>query len=164
MPQNLSLLADFGASKRNDIKQHLPSVDLRRKFWESFFDDPRIDLVSERNELEEVYRNTLNAGTEEQGSTTWIDFGSDVELLPMKALRLMQKAEVVFYSKDCPFDYVDLIRRDAERLEYTDDVDLSKKLLEAKESELRVVVFIAPESSQFNLLKNGDLHIRLGRI
>ena len=121
-------------------------------------------MASERNELEEVYRNTLNAGTEEQGSTTWIDFGSDVELLPMKALRLMQKAEVVFYSKDCPFDYVDLIRRDAERLEYTDDVDLSKKLLEAKESELRVVVFVAPESSQFNLLKNGDLHIRLGRI
>lgn len=39
LPQNLSLLADFGASKRNDIKQHLPSVDLRRKFWESFFDD-----------------------------------------------------------------------------------------------------------------------------
>ncbi|WP_281628754.1 NAD(P)-dependent oxidoreductase [Vibrio sp. St2] len=163
LPQNLSLLADFGASKRNDIKQHLPSVDLRRKFWESFFDDPRIDLVSERNELEDVYRNTLNAGTEEQGSTTWIDFGSDVELLPMKALRLMQKAEVVFYSKECPFDYVDLIRRDAERLEYSDDVDLSKKLLEAKESELRVVVFVAPESSQFNLLKNGDLHIRLGR-
>lgn len=164
LPQNLSLLADFGASKRNDIKQHLPSVDLRRKFWESFFDDPRIDLASERNELEEVYRNTLNAGTEDQGSTTWIDFGSDVELLPMKALRLMQKAEVVFYSKDCPFDYVDLIRRDAERLEYTDDVDLSKKLLEAKESELRVVVFVDPESSQFNLLKNGDLHIRLGCI
>ncbi|NRF32820.1 precorrin-2 dehydrogenase/sirohydrochlorin ferrochelatase family protein [Vibrio coralliilyticus] len=164
LPQNLSLLADFGASKRNDIKQHLPSVDLRRKFWESFFDDPRIDLASERNELEEVYRNTLNAGTEDQGSTTWIDFGSDVELLPMKALRLMQKAEVVFYSKDCPFEYVDLIRRDAERLEYTDDVDLSKKLLEVKESELRVVVFVAPESSQFNLLKNGDLHIRLGRI
>lgn len=33
---NLSLLADFGMSKRGDIKQRLPSVDLRRKFWEMF--------------------------------------------------------------------------------------------------------------------------------
>lgn len=37
LPHNLALLADFGASKRNDIKQALPSVDTRRKFWENFF-------------------------------------------------------------------------------------------------------------------------------
>lgn len=37
LPQNLSLLADFGASKRNSIKESLATVDERRKFWERFF-------------------------------------------------------------------------------------------------------------------------------
>ncbi len=36
LAQNLALLADFGASKRNSIKDFLPSVDLRRQFWERF--------------------------------------------------------------------------------------------------------------------------------
>jgi len=37
LPQNLSLLAEFGASKRNSIKKEFPSVTERRKFWEAFF-------------------------------------------------------------------------------------------------------------------------------
>ena len=41
---NLSLLADFGLSKRGDIKKRLPSVDLRRKFWEMFLPAPMFKM------------------------------------------------------------------------------------------------------------------------
>ncbi|MCG9597410.1 siroheme synthase [Vibrio sp. Isolate25] len=162
LPQNLSLLADFGASKRTDIKQRLPSVDLRRKFWESFFNRPETEMATERTQLEDVYLNTLENKLEAQGSVTWIDYGHDVELLPIKALRIMQQAELVFFDNACPFEFVDLIRRDAERKEYRDDVDLSERLATAKSENLRVVILVAPSSSQYNLLKSSDMHIRLG--
>ncbi|MCG9679013.1 siroheme synthase [Vibrio sp. Isolate24] len=162
LPQNLSLLADFGASKRTDIKQRLPSVDLRRKFWESFFNRPETEMATERSQLEDVYLNTLENKLEAQGSVTWIDYGHDVELLPIKALRIMQQAELVFFDNACPFEFVDLIRRDAERKEYRDDVDLSERLATAKSENLRVVILVAPSSSQYNLLKSSDMHIRLG--
>ncbi|USD33909.1 MULTISPECIES: precorrin-2 dehydrogenase/sirohydrochlorin ferrochelatase family protein [Vibrio] len=164
LPQNLSLLADFGASKRTDIKQRLPSVDLRRKFWESFFNRPETEMATERTQLEDVYLNTLENKLEAQGSVTWIDYGHDVELLPIKALRIMQQAELVFFDNACPFEFVDLIRRDAERKEYRDDVDLSEGLATAKSENLRVVILVAPSSSQYNLLKSSDMHIRLGSV
>ncbi|WP_282177370.1 precorrin-2 dehydrogenase/sirohydrochlorin ferrochelatase family protein [Vibrio nereis] len=164
LPHNLALLADFGASKRADIKKALPSVDLRRKFWESFFADPRVDKASSRPELEDLYQETLKEGIVEQGSTTWIDFGDDVELLPIKALRLMQEAEWVLYPQECPFSFVDLVRRDAERELYTSDAELADKLSKAKQAQLRVVVFVAPNTAQYGLLKMNDLHIKLGAI
>lgn len=164
LPHNLSLLADFGASKRVDIKESLPNVDLRRKFWENFFADPRTDKASTRAELEELYQHLLKDGVAEQGRTTWIDFGNDVELLPMKALRLMQEAEWVLYPTDCPFAFVDLVRRDAEREVYASDSELATKLSRARQEQLRVVVFIAPNTAQYNLLKKHDLHIKLGSV
>lgn len=164
LPHNLSLLADFGASKRADIKEALRSVDSRRKFWESFFADPRVDKAKSRAELEDLYQSALRAGVVELGSVTWIDFGDDVELLPMKALRLMQEAERVLYPKACPYSFVDLVRRDAERECYGSDSELAEKLSNARQEQSRVVVFVAPNTSQFSLLKNSDLHIRLGAV
>ncbi|NOI12966.1 precorrin-2 dehydrogenase/sirohydrochlorin ferrochelatase family protein [Vibrio hepatarius] len=162
LPHNLALLADFGASKRNDIKQALPSVDTRRKFWENFFADPRSDKAETRAELEALYQDTLKSGVSEQGSITWIDFGDDVEMLPIKALRIMQEAELVLFPKQCPYSFIDLSRRDAERGEYASDSELADQLSKAKQNQLRIVVFVSPDSAQFNLLKNNDLHIKLG--
>ncbi|NIY84760.1 precorrin-2 dehydrogenase/sirohydrochlorin ferrochelatase family protein [Vibrio hepatarius] len=162
LPHNLALLADYGASKRNDIKQALPSVDSRRKFWENFFADPRSDKAETRAELEALYQDTLKSGVSEQGSITWIDFGDDVEMLPIKALRIMQEAELVLFPQQCPYAFIDLTRRDAERGEYASDSELADKLSEAKQNKLRIVVFVLPSSAQFNLLKSNDLHIKLG--
>ncbi|MDN3610087.1 NAD(P)-dependent oxidoreductase [Vibrio ostreicida] len=164
LPHNLSLLADFAASKRADLKERLSSVDLRRKFWEGFFTDVDTELVNQRSELEVIYQKALTNGFDDQGCVTWIDFGNDVELLPMKGLRLMQQAELVLFSKHCPFEFVDLVRRDAQRVEFIDDVDLSDKLSSSKVKGLRIVVFVEPYSQQFALLKHNDLHIRLGSV
>ncbi|WP_394143928.1 precorrin-2 dehydrogenase/sirohydrochlorin ferrochelatase family protein [Vibrio atypicus] len=161
LPQNLSLLADFAASKRTDIKQALPSVDLRRKFWERFFASPLVDRAKSRSELEQQYQIMILQDVVEQGSVTWIDFGDDVELLPMKALRIMQEAEVVLYPPECPFGFIDLIRRDAEREAFENDGELARKLQTAREQQLRVVVFVPMKSSQYNLLRQQDVHLSL---
>ncbi|MBW3696989.1 siroheme synthase [Vibrio sp. T187] len=159
LPQNLSLLADFGASKRNSIKEFFSTVDERRKFWESFLSSSEVEKVTERDELESLYQEALKSGIEAQGRVTWVEFGKDVELLSIKALRLMQEAELVLHAELCPFTFVDLCRRDAERDVFIDSGELSTKLMLAKKQQLRVVVLIPPASSAFNLLIGDDTRL-----
>ncbi|EDK26573.1 siroheme synthase component enzyme [Vibrionales bacterium SWAT-3] len=164
LPQNIGLLADFGASKRNSIKESYPTVDERRKFWERFLSSSFIEQVTDREQLETYYQQALTEGVDSEGQVTWIEFEQDVELLSMKALRLMQEAELVLSPKECPFEYVDLCRRDAERESYANSGELSTKLEQAKAENLRVCVFIPPASVEFNLLVGKDLKLSSAKV
>lgn len=152
LPQNLSLLADFGASKRNSIKDELGSVDERRKFWEQFFTSPIIDKTIDRKDLEVLYNQILDQKSCVTGSQVWIEYADDVELLSIKSLRLMQQSELVLYPRDCPFEFIDLCRRDADREQYNDYSQLASLLEHAKTDRRRVSVFI-PKGSHDNQLK-----------
>jgi precorrin-2 dehydrogenase/sirohydrochlorin ferrochelatase len=162
LPQNLSLQADFAASKRNDIKERLPTVDERRKFWEIFFARPDVDNASTNSALEVAYKDALEVGFSRKGSVTWIEHGNDVELLTLKALRLMQQAEIVLFDSQCPFAFVDLVRRDAERVEFTNQADLSAQIEAAKNEDKRVVVLLAPQSTNVTFIQGSDTIISLG--
>ncbi|NAZ47842.1 siroheme synthase [Vibrio toranzoniae] len=164
LPQNIGLIADFGASKRNSIKESLPTVDDRRKFWERFLSSSLIEQVTDRDQLESYYQQALAEGIDSEGQVTWVEFGQDVELLPMKALRLMQEAELVLSPSDCPFEFIDLCRRDAEREGYANSGELSTKLEKARVDRLRVCVFIPPASVEFNLLVGKDLKLSSAKI
>ncbi|MBL4245034.1 siroheme synthase [Vibrio fluvialis] len=153
LPQNLGLLADFGASKRNSIKEFLPTVDLRRKFWEMFFADTEVKNAKDRESLEKMYIKALDKPLDDDGEVTWVEFGKDVELLPLKALRYMQQAELVLFAKSCPFDFIDLCRRDAERERFTSAAELSERLKKAKAEQLRVCVLIPHGMQEYTLLQ-----------
>ncbi|MGF1755096.1 siroheme synthase [Vibrio makurazakiensis] len=159
LSQNLSVLADFGASKRNSIKEHYSTVDERRKFWEVFLSATEVEQATTREQLESLYQGALKQGIESSGRVTWIEFVDDVELLSIKALRLMQEAELVLYAKECPFSYVDMCRRDAERESFSDSGELSTKLASAKKRQLRVCVMIPPANSTFSLLIGSDTRL-----
>ncbi|MCG9552511.1 siroheme synthase [Vibrio sp. Isolate31] len=164
LPQNIGLIANFGASKRNSIKESFPTVDERRKFWERFLSSSFIELVTDREQLEFYYQQALTEGINSEGQVTWIEFEHDVELLSMKALRLMQEAELVLSPSDCPFEFVDLCRRDAERESYANSGELSTKLEQARSEKLRVCVFIPPASVEFNLLAGKDLKLSAAKV
>ena len=164
LPQNIGLIADFGASKRNSIKESFPTVDERRKFWERFLSSSFIEQVVDREQLEAFYQQALTEGVDNEGRVTWIEFDQDVELLSMKALRLMQEAELVLSPSDCPFEFVDLCRRDAERESYANSGELSTKLEHARTQNLRVCVFIPPASVEFNLLAGKDLKLSVAKV
>ena len=164
LPQNLGLVADFGASKRNSIKESFPTVDERRKFWERFLSSSFIEQVSNREQLEDYYQKSLVENLESEGRVTWVEFEDDVELLSMKALRLMQESELVLYPKACPFEFVDLCRRDAERESFDGSGELSTKLENARAENLRVCVFIPPASVEFNLLVGQDLKLSTAKV
>ena len=164
LPQKIGLLADFGASKRNSIKESFPTVDERRKFWERFLSSSFIEQVTDREQLEAYYQQALTEGVDSEEQVTWIEFEQDVELLSMKALRLMQEAELVLAPKECPFEYVDLCRRDAERESYANSGELSTKLEQARAANLRVCVFIPSASVEFNLLVGKDLKLSSAKV
>ncbi|MET2849558.1 NAD(P)-dependent oxidoreductase [Vibrio owensii] len=159
LPQNMGLMAEFANSKRNSIKEALPSVDLRRKFWENYFSHPEVENARDNRELETIYQETMAKPLDETGSSTWIQVGKDVEMLPIKAVRYMQQAELALYSTKCEADVMELVRRDAEREAFSSATELSDMLRKAKEEKLRVCVFIPQGTSEFSLLQGQDLVI-----
>ncbi|MGP8305071.1 NAD(P)-dependent oxidoreductase [Vibrio sp. YIC-376] len=159
LPQNMGLMAEFANSKRNSIKEALPSVDLRRKFWEQFFANPEVENARDNRELETIYKATMANPLDEKGSCTWIHVGKDVEMLPIKAVRYMQQAELALYSTRCQSDVMDLVRRDAERESFSNSAELSDMLSKARKEKTRVCVFIPQGTSEFILLQGQDLVI-----
>lgn len=163
LPQNLALLADFGASKRNSIKAELASVDERRKFWERFFSSAQVPTIDNRSELEHLYQSILSNPEEVVGSNIWIEFGQNVEMLSMKSLRLMQESELVLYPASCPFEFVDLCRRDAEREQFHDTNHLASLMKQAQVDKQRVCIFIEKNSAsmELKLLMGNELLIKI---
>ncbi|MDN3679088.1 siroheme synthase [Vibrio tapetis subsp. quintayensis] len=167
LAQNLTLQAEFAASKRNSIKKNLDSVDSRRRFWETFFAHPLVDSASSREALEDVYQTLINQAYEPTKRVTWHEFGQDVELLSIKSLRLMQQTQMVLYPSSCPFEFVDLCRRDAARQPYDSISHLSKLLEEASRNNEDVCVFVPERSKcppELNLLLSNAALLQLAKI
>ena len=153
----------FGASKRDNIKQILPSVVMRRKFWEKFYAVNDVQMASDFKALERVYKSISCEDFQPVHAVTWIEYGEDVELLTLKALQIMQQTEIVLYSPNCPFDFVDLIRRDAERVCYENDSELDNWLIQLERTKKSVVVFCNSERLDI-LASTTSVHIiGLGR-
>ncbi|ENM5841696.1 siroheme synthase [Vibrio mimicus] len=163
LAQNLSLLADFGASKRNSIKDFLPNVDLRRQFWERFFAHPEVKSAQDRETLERIYIQLIDQSADKVFATTWIEFGCDVELLSLKALRHMQQAELVLHTQDCPFEFIDLCRRDAQRQSFHSSVELSTLLSQAQNEAQTVCVLIPGNSNEYALLQGKARVLKLAQ-
>ncbi|MFL7864992.1 precorrin-2 dehydrogenase/sirohydrochlorin ferrochelatase family protein [Vibrio cincinnatiensis] len=163
LPHNLALLADFGASKRNSIKEYLPTVNLRRKFWEHFFAQNIVKNATSREALETCYRAALTEEINERGEVVWIEYDTDVELLPLKALRYMQQAELVLFEQACPYEYIDLCRRDAERESFTHPGQLNERLGVAKQAQQSVVVMVPSGKHDYLLLQGQERVLKQGR-
>ncbi|MDM7485182.1 bifunctional precorrin-2 dehydrogenase/sirohydrochlorin ferrochelatase [Vibrio metschnikovii] len=162
LPQNLALLADFGASKRNSIKDHLTTVDQRRKFWELFFAQTAVKNATSREALEKQYCAALEQPMDERGEVTWIECGRDVELLSLKALRYMQQAELVLFCDSCDHEFVNLCRRDAEREPFSHPGQLSERLASAKQAQQRVVILIPSARQEYVLLQGQEKVLKQG--
>ncbi|WED23153.1 siroheme synthase [Vibrio sp. JC009] len=132
LPQNVSVLADFAQEQREEIKKTFPTVEERRIFWERFFAMPELEQADNKEKIAQLYTEQLNHEYRVTMSLNAIEYGSDVELLSIKALRLMQKAELILHPKTCPPEFIDLCRRDAERREYYSVHDLKDKLDKAE--------------------------------
>jgi len=143
LPQNIGLLAEFASTKREHIKTQYKTVDERRYFWERFFSHQDVEMANNNIALESCYKKMLVMPELVTSSRIWMEFGTDVELISIKTLRIMQQAELVLYPETCPFEFVDLCRRDAKRADYKNWDDLVEILKKSHTADVRkICIFI----------------------
>ena len=131
LPKKLNRVAELAQSLRDDVKRRLPSVDARKNYWEKLFggpiaeqamsgslDDSRLRAIELLDsEVAQVANDGLDANASEAriGSVALVGAGpGDPELITLKALRLLQAAEVVLYDKLANPEILEYARRDAE--------------------------------------------------
>lgn len=116
LPQHLGKMASLAGNFRDRLKNTVKSLTARRLFWEQAFDGRFAELVAAGREQEaeqELIRQSQHVAT--QGQVALIGAGpGDAGLLTLRALQLMQQADVVLYDYLVSDEIMDLVRRDAE--------------------------------------------------
>jgi len=116
-------LTEFVGEFRQKISAKISSGRDRRHFWERMIDGPVGDLflAGEKdqaiNRIEADLEAQSKGGNLPMGEVYLVGAGpGDPDLLTFKALRLMQRADVVLYDRLVGDDIMSLVRRDAERI------------------------------------------------
>lgn len=119
IPHGMGKLAAFSGQWRTRVKAKIANPDERRIFWEDLYAGPLKEQVFNDNlaEAEHLIEQALEAWTTPKGEVYLVGAGpGDPELLTLKALRLMQQADVVIYDRLVSQPIMDLCRRDAEKV------------------------------------------------
>ncbi|RZJ96166.1 MAG: uroporphyrinogen-III C-methyltransferase [Brevundimonas sp.] len=119
LPQGLANVARMARELRETVKASVPDFMARRRFWEKAFRGPAADLAAAGRTAEarrEMLR-LLNVAAPEQGVVHIVGAGpGDPELLTLKALRVLQDADVIIHDRLVPEAVLERARRDAKRL------------------------------------------------
>ena len=119
IPHGMGKLAEFSGQWRAAVKQKIINPDERRIFWEELYASPLKEQVFNDN-LDAANQSIQQALAEWQtpkGEVYLVGAGpGDPELLTLKALRLMQQADVVIYDRLVSAPILELCRRDAEKV------------------------------------------------
>jgi len=122
LPANLSRLGAFSEKFRDKVKQALDGVTARRYFWEDVLDGDIAEMVEKGQDekADKAFDIALQAAAENKevkGQVYLVGAGpGDPDLLTFRALRLMQKADVVVYDRLVSPQILELVRRDAEKI------------------------------------------------
>lgn len=121
IPQQFAALGKFSERFREQVKQKFSTVTERRYFWEDVMDGQIAEQVLQGNEklAESMIREKLDASEDvsSKGEVYLVGAGpGDPELLTFRALRLMQKADVVVYDRLVSDEILEMVRRDAEKI------------------------------------------------
>lgn len=151
-------LARLAESFRQDVKQTLPDIDSRRRFWESVLEGQVAELVfaGRAEDARELLRRELAEFDTERvrGEVYLVGAGpGDPDLITFKALRLMQKADVVVYDRLVSEPILDMVRRDAEKI-YAGKARRQHTISQEGINEL--LIRLAKEGKRVLRLKGGD--------
>ena len=119
IPHGMGKLADFSGKWRAAVKAKIENPDERRIFWEDLYASPLKEQVFNDNiaEANRLIEQALIEWKKPKGEVYLVGAGpGDPELLTLKALRLMQQADVIIYDRLVSPPILDLCRRDAEKI------------------------------------------------
>jgi uroporphyrin-III C-methyltransferase/precorrin-2 dehydrogenase/sirohydrochlorin ferrochelatase len=161
LPAAYGRVAAFVGRYRKKVVGSLKDFHERRRFWERILEGPVVDLVLAGHQTEAVAEfdaqlaaTARGAAISQRGEVYLVGAGpGDPDLLTFKALRLMQRADVVLYDRLIGKGILNLVRRDAERI-YVGKLpqEHSMPQLEISHTLLR----LAQEGKRVLRLKGGD--------
>ncbi|MGA8863596.1 MAG: siroheme synthase CysG [Gallionella sp.] len=157
IPQNYSSLAGFAERYRERVKQRVTNPAKRRIFWENVLEGVIAEKVlsGDESSAEAMLAQMLESEDNiVRGEVYLVGAGpGDPDLLTFRALRLMQKADVVVYDNLVSKPIVDMTRRDAERI-YVGKKRNDHTLRQEQINEL--LVRLAKQGLRVLRLKGGD--------
>jgi len=157
IPQGYSRLAGFAERFRELVKQRVTNPAKRRIFWENVLDGVIAEkvLTGDESSAETMLQEMLaNEDNIQRGEVYLVGAGpGDPDLLTFRALRLMQKADVVVYDNLVSKPIVDMTRRDAERI-FVGKKRADHTMRQEEINEL--LVRLAKEGKRVLRLKGGD--------
>lgn len=119
IPHGMGKLAEFSGKWRNKVKEKISNPDERRIFWENLYASPLKEKVFNDNldAADSMLEQALQEWKAPKGEVYLVGAGpGDPELLTLKALRLMQQADVVIYDRLVSQPILELCRRDATKI------------------------------------------------
>jgi uroporphyrin-III C-methyltransferase/precorrin-2 dehydrogenase/sirohydrochlorin ferrochelatase len=157
IPQNYSRLAAFAERFRDEVKSRVTNPAKRRIFWENALEGVVAEkvLTGDERSAEAMLQQMLsNEDNISRGEVYLVGAGpGDPDLLTFRALRLMQKADVVVYDNLVSKPIVEMTRRDAERIFVGKKRD-NHTLRQEEINEL--LVRLAKQGKRVLRLKGGD--------
>ncbi|MFT4019948.1 MAG: siroheme synthase CysG [Acinetobacter sp.] len=119
IPHGMGKLANISGLWRGRVKEKIANPDERRIFWEDLYNSPFKEQVFNDNiqAAEHTIQQALDEWSAPKGEVYLVGAGpGDPELLTLKALRLMQQADVVIYDRLVSSPILDMCRRDATKI------------------------------------------------
>lgn len=156
LPQYLGTLASLVGKYRKKVQEKLSNFAERRQFYEKVFNSNVVSLLqrAQHDEAETALQTQLDAHQPNHGEVFVVGAGpGDPELLTLKALQLMQQADVVVYDYLVSQPILDLVRRDAEL------ICVGKKAgahSVAQEDTNALLIKLALDGKKVCRLKGGD--------
>lgn len=157
LPQNLGKMAQTAARWRQRVKEALPSISQRRRFWERLFTAPtfqHLTATHQPDETDAFLAEQLSTPQPNQGEVTLVGAGpGDAGLLTLKGLQKIQAADVVLYDALVSEQILELVRRDAEK------IFVGKRAGNhhvRQEETNRMLVELARQGKRVVRLKGGD--------
>ncbi|MDD5058110.1 MAG: siroheme synthase CysG [Sideroxydans sp.] len=157
IPQNYSRLAAFAERFRELVKTRVTNPAKRRIFWENALEGVVAEkvLTGDESSAEAMLQQMLASEDNiQRGEVYLVGAGpGDPDLLTFRALRLMQKADVVVYDNLVSKPIVEMTRRDAQRIfvgKKRDDHTLRQEEIN------ELLVRLAKEGKRVLRLKGGD--------
>lgn len=157
IPTGVGALATFAGALRDRVKQKLTDGAMRLRFWEQVLEGPVAELVyAGRDEAATaLFEETLAAQQSgASGEVYLIGAGpGDPDLMTFRALRLLQKADVVLHDRLVSDGILKMARADAELI-YVGKRKSDHALPQHEMNQL--LVKLAREGKRVARLKGGD--------
>ncbi len=159
IPASYGKLATLVGGFRDQVKKRFTTIDARRRFWEAVLQGPIAEMMLTGREqpatvaLQQAITDGLGAD-QDLGEVALVGAGpGDPDLLTFRALRLLQRADVIVYDRLVSKEILELARRDADHIYVGKERD---KHTVPQEGINELLVRLAQEGKRVVRLKGGD--------